>query len=161
MNERSKKTLTASPIARRQSGRVTFDERGNSVWQWKNRSGEYDSHISTQQLKKLEVRDLKLEDEASSERGSGCSSRALSHTVSPSRDMDPEDRGMNPYHSDRLIKSQNARGYTHPALANRSVNKRPANPSLVSKYGHTIKNKSNSPLQGIIDKFKSIFDGKR
>ena len=45
------------------SGRVTFDSRGNSVWEWKSEeTGKYSRDVSTQRLKKLEAPELSIEE---------------------------------------------------------------------------------------------------
>jgi hypothetical protein len=47
------------------SGRVTFDSRGNSVWEWKaEETGKYSRDVSTQRLKKLEAPELSIEETA-------------------------------------------------------------------------------------------------
>lgn len=49
----------------KQSGRVGFDARGNSVWEWQTATGKFDRNVSTARLKKLEAQDLSLMDTAS------------------------------------------------------------------------------------------------
>jgi hypothetical protein len=45
------------------SGRVSFDSRGNSVWEWKSEeTGKYSRDVSTQRLKKLEAPELSIEE---------------------------------------------------------------------------------------------------
>ena len=47
------------------SGRVSFDSRGNSVWEWKSEeTGKYSRDVSTQRLKKLEAHELSIEETA-------------------------------------------------------------------------------------------------
>lgn len=48
----------------RRSGRVSQDERGNSVWEWQLETGVYSRDISTQRLKKLDLNDLSIADTA-------------------------------------------------------------------------------------------------
>ncbi len=45
------------------SGRVTFDERGNAVWEWSMSTGIFGRNVDTKRLKKLEAHDLKIEDD--------------------------------------------------------------------------------------------------
>lgn len=45
------------------SGRVTFDERGNAVWEWSMSTGNFGRNVDTKRLKKLEAIDLKIADE--------------------------------------------------------------------------------------------------
>jgi len=47
----------------RKSGRVTFDERGNAVWEWSMSTGIFGRNVDTKRLKKLEANDLKIEEE--------------------------------------------------------------------------------------------------
>ncbi len=44
------------------SGRATWDERGNSIWEWQTAPGVYSREISAQQLQALEARNLHLMD---------------------------------------------------------------------------------------------------
>ncbi len=44
------------------SGRVTWDERGNSVWEWQTAPGVFTREISSQQLEALEASDLRIMD---------------------------------------------------------------------------------------------------
>jgi hypothetical protein len=45
------------------SGRVTFDSRGNSVWEWQTEeTGKFSRDVSTQRLKKLEATELSIEE---------------------------------------------------------------------------------------------------
>jgi hypothetical protein len=49
---------------RKPSGRVTFDSRGNSVWEWQLETGVYSRDVSTQKLKKLDLGDLSIAETA-------------------------------------------------------------------------------------------------
>lgn len=48
----------------KRSGRVAFDDRGNSVWEWQLETGVYSRDVNTQRLKKLELDELSIEDTA-------------------------------------------------------------------------------------------------
>jgi hypothetical protein len=48
----------------RRSGRVSFDSRGNSVWEWQLETGVYSRDVSTQKLKKLDLGDLSIAETA-------------------------------------------------------------------------------------------------
>ncbi len=50
--------------ADKRSGRIAYDERGNSVWEWQLETGVYSRDISTQRLKKLDLNDLSIADTA-------------------------------------------------------------------------------------------------
>jgi hypothetical protein len=48
----------------KRSGRVSFDSRGNSVWEWQLETGVYSRDVSTQKLKKLDLGDLSIAETA-------------------------------------------------------------------------------------------------
>lgn len=48
----------------KRSGRVTFDSRGNSVWEWQLETGVYSRDVNTQKLKKLDLGDLSIAETA-------------------------------------------------------------------------------------------------
>lgn len=52
----------AEPSSReKESGRVAFDSRGNSIWEWRTEDGEFARDASTSLVKKLEAHELSLE----------------------------------------------------------------------------------------------------
>lgn len=44
------------------SGRATWDERGNGVWEWQTQPGVFTREISSQQMTQLEANQLQLVD---------------------------------------------------------------------------------------------------
>lgn len=48
----------------KRSGRVTFDSRGNSVWEWQLETGVYSRDVNTQKLKKLDLGELSIAETA-------------------------------------------------------------------------------------------------
>ncbi|HEY0683353.1 MAG TPA: hypothetical protein VGD45_13550 [Steroidobacter sp.] len=58
-------------LADPRSGRVAYDERGNSVWEWQLETGVYSRDISTQRLKKLDMNDLSIAETARHPRPAG------------------------------------------------------------------------------------------
>lgn len=70
VNEMSKPQKNSSPdlvdapelASSPRSGRVTWDERGNSVWEWQTAPGVFTREISSQQLEALEASDLQIVD---------------------------------------------------------------------------------------------------
>jgi len=44
------------------SGRATWDERGNTVWEWQTSPGIYSREVSSQQLQTLQANELQLMD---------------------------------------------------------------------------------------------------
>jgi len=90
------------------SGRVTFDSRGNAVWEWEVATGKFDQDVSADQLKKLEAPELSLDDtlvigEAGEEpkaddTGKNRSQPIPTATPAPAKDKDPAAAsGFNPY----------------------------------------------------------------
>ena len=84
----------------KRSGRVGFDERGNSVWEWQLETGVYSRDVSTQKLKKLELGDLSIAETAVNRRppGLGGAPKALPGGGFNPYDNSPRaERGANPY----------------------------------------------------------------
>lgn len=85
------------------SGRISYDERGNSVWEWQLETGVYSRDISTQRLKKLDLNDLSIADTAIQQRPPGLSDPAK---PKPGGGFNPYDNsstpggkvGASPYH---------------------------------------------------------------
>ncbi len=53
-----------APLAKKQSGRVQFDDRGNAIWEWAVSTGAFGREVTTERLKKLENPGLSLADDA-------------------------------------------------------------------------------------------------
>lgn len=51
------------PVTRNNSGRVTFDDRGNAVWEWAGSTGKFEAAVTTGRIKKLENHTLALVDD--------------------------------------------------------------------------------------------------
>lgn len=62
---------SADDQADKRSGRISYDERGNSVWEWQLETGVYSRDISTQRLKKLDLNDLSIADTATHQQPAG------------------------------------------------------------------------------------------
>jgi hypothetical protein len=56
------------PSDDKRSGRIAYDERGTSVWEWQLETGVYSRDISTSRLKKLNLNDLSIADTATHKR---------------------------------------------------------------------------------------------
>ncbi len=41
------------PASDKTSGRVSFDSRGNAVWEWSMATGKFGGNVDTERLKKL------------------------------------------------------------------------------------------------------------
>src|SRR5580698_9038766 len=50
--------------AKKESGRVQFDERGNAIWEWAVSTGAFGREVSTERMKKLENPGLSLAEDA-------------------------------------------------------------------------------------------------
>lgn len=57
--------------ADKRSGRISYDDRGNSVWEWQLETGVYSRDISTHRLKKLDLDDLSIAETATHRRPPG------------------------------------------------------------------------------------------
>ena len=57
-------TARTTFAAKKQSGRVQFDDRGNAIWEWAVSTGAFGREVSTERLKKLENPGLSLADDA-------------------------------------------------------------------------------------------------
>lgn len=55
----------------KRSGRVSFDSRGNSVWEWQLEPGVYSRDVNTQKLKKLDLGDLSIAETGAHKRPPG------------------------------------------------------------------------------------------
>jgi hypothetical protein len=56
---------TRTPVAaKKESGRVQFDDRGNAIWEWAVSTGAFGREVSTERMKKLENPGLSLADDA-------------------------------------------------------------------------------------------------
>lgn len=89
----------------KRSGRVGFDERGNSVWEWQLETGVYSRDISTQKLRKLDLNELSIADTASHKRPGGLAGAGGTKAApampgggfNPYDNSPPAGSGFNPY----------------------------------------------------------------
>jgi hypothetical protein len=56
--------LAPPSAADKQTGRVKFDDRGNAVWEWSVKTGEFAKDSATSRLKKLDNPSLSLAEDA-------------------------------------------------------------------------------------------------
>jgi hypothetical protein len=57
-------TLSIPFTAKKPSGRVQFDDRGNAIWEWAVSTGAFGREVTAERLKKLENPGLSLADDA-------------------------------------------------------------------------------------------------
>jgi hypothetical protein len=83
--------------AKKRSGRVQFDERGNAIWEWAVATGAFEREVSPDRLQRLENPGLSLADDA----------------PTPSDRVKPNPlgkvKGYNPYDSGKLSRGQAAK----------------------------------------------------
>jgi hypothetical protein len=100
----------------KRSGRVGYDERGNSVWEWQLETGVYSRDVSTQRLRKLELGDLSIAETASHQRPPGLGGAPAkpapgkAQSPAPGGGFNPYDKGAsggefgsNPYDNSRSM----------------------------------------------------------
>jgi hypothetical protein len=93
----------ASPGEKR-SGRVGFDDRGNSVWEWQLETGVYSRDVNTQRLKKLDLDELSIADTAIHKRPTGFTPEGKSSTeFNPYNSSPPVGGGSSPYDTARAM----------------------------------------------------------
>jgi hypothetical protein len=107
--ERATESAEKSAESKR-SGRVSFDSRGNSVWEWQLETGVYSRDVSTQKLKKLDLGDLSIAETAIHERPKGLE---LEDAPAPGGGFNPynnaprtKQAGFNPYDNARALSNK-------------------------------------------------------
>lgn len=90
----------------KRSGRVGYDARGNSVWEWQLETGVYSRDVSTQKLKKLELGELSIADTAVNKRPEALQGGAPGKEPLPGGGFNPYDKsprggGFSPYDNAR------------------------------------------------------------
>jgi hypothetical protein len=105
----SKADLNEPPAADKRSGRIAYDDRGNSVWEWQLEPGVFSRDISTDRLKKLDLTELSIVDTAKHRRPPGLGDAPAKPPL-PGGGFNPYDTsstaagnvGGNPYNSGGL-----------------------------------------------------------
>lgn len=94
----------ASPGEKR-SGRVGFDDRGNSVWEWQLETGVYSRDVNTQRLKKLDLDELSIADTAINKKPTGFKpdGKPTSGEFNPYDRSPPIGGGSSPYDTARAL----------------------------------------------------------
>ena len=92
----------ATPGEKR-SGRVGFDDRGNSVWEWQLETGVYSRDVNTQRLKKLDLDELSIADTAINKNPAGLTPEAKSTEFNPYNSSPQVGGGSSPYDTARAM----------------------------------------------------------
>jgi hypothetical protein len=99
----------SSPSADKKSGRVTFDARGNAVWEWAMSTGIFGRDVDSERLKKLEAPDLKIAEDTANRRGKSFGTSVdqrgpgfdpyNTHSVKGAKPEPGKDAGRDPYNT--------------------------------------------------------------
>jgi hypothetical protein len=89
----------------KRSGRATFDERGNAVWEWQLETGVYSKDVSTQKLRKLELDDLSIAETAVTKRPAVLSGgeKTAGSGINPYENSPRVGGGTSPYDTARVL----------------------------------------------------------
>jgi hypothetical protein len=124
----------------KRSGRVSFDSRGNSVWEWQLETGVYSRDVNTQKLKKLDLGDLSIAETGIQKRPPG-----LGDEPQPGGGFNPYDNapkskegGFNPYDNARALGAKFA-----PKPTPQKERPPPRSPDELRKLSEWIKMKKN------------------
>lgn len=118
----------AAPPEGKRSGRVGYDERGNSVWEWQLETGVYSRDVNTQKLKKLELGELSIAETAVNKRPPGLGDQKA---PLPGGGFNPYDNspqvggGFNPYDNAHALGKKLAKPAPTPGKAADSPQRKP------------------------------------
>jgi hypothetical protein len=101
--------------ATKRSGRVTFDSRGNSIWEWQTEEpGEFSSEVNTHYVKKLELPELSLEEDPQK--------KAVGKIERPLAELENRRAtGFNPYNSSSQPTDATPPGSAEPTPARKPM----------------------------------------
>jgi hypothetical protein len=95
-------------LPEKKSGRVTFDARGNAVWEWAMSTGIFGRDVDSERLKKLEAPDLRIADDTPQkgksfgtsvdQRGPGFDPYNT-HSIKGAKPEENRDTGRDPYNT--------------------------------------------------------------
>jgi hypothetical protein len=137
----SDKPAASDPSEAKRSGRVSFDSRGNSVWEWQLETGVYSRDVNTQKLKKLDLGDLSIAETGIHKKPAGLEEPSEPR---PGGGFNPYDsaprtkqEGFNPYDNARSLSSKIAPKNEPPKRPP------PRTPDELRKLSEWIKMKKN------------------
>jgi hypothetical protein len=124
----------------KRSGRVSFDARGNSVWEWQLETGVYSRDVNTQKLKKLDLGELSIAETGILKKPEGLEDR-----LGPGGGFNPYDNaprpkqeGSNPYDNARALGNKFA-----PKQEPQKQRPPPRSPDELRKLSEWIKMKKS------------------
>jgi hypothetical protein len=124
------------PAEQKRTGRVGFDERGNSVWEWQLETGVYSRDVNTQKLKKLNLDELSIAD-------TGVNKRPLGFADANKEPM--PGGGFNPYNNSPQVGGGTSPYDTARALGDKFSDRprptKPKTPDELRKLDEWIKTK--------------------
>jgi hypothetical protein len=120
----------------KRSGRVSFDSRGNSVWEWQLETGVYSRDVSTQKLKKLDLGDLSIAESAIRK---GPLAFEEESGRDPGGGFNPYDRGSRNEGSNPYDNARNAGDRIAAKNAPQSAERRPKSLDELRKLSEWIK----------------------
>jgi hypothetical protein len=108
----SSKDSDADKDSSKPSGRVAFDSRGNSIWEWQTEEpGKFSRDVNTHYIKKLEAPELSLDE----------SSSAGKVERPETQSDDPRGSGFNPYDRGSLSSGSNTNPNAESAPARKPI----------------------------------------
>lgn len=119
---RDKPTTSPEGTADKRSGRVAFDDRGNSVWEWQIHTGVYSRDVNTQKVRKLDLDELSLEDTAVQRRVE----EPVQPASRPSFNKAKAGGGFNPYDNAPTTEGAGHDPYNRARVAAERIHGRPA-----------------------------------
>jgi hypothetical protein len=102
----------------KRSGRVSFDSRGNSVWEWQLETGVYSRDVNTQKLKKLDLGDLSIAETGIQKKPPGLDEK----------DEPRAGGGFNPYNNAPRSKQEGFNPYDNARALGAKFAPKPADP---------------------------------
>lgn len=128
---------------KKRTGRVSFDERGNSVWEWQLETGVYSRDVNTQKLKKLDLDELSIADTGINKKPGG--------VTDPAKPTAPGS-GFNPYNNSPQVGGGSSPYDTARALGDKLSGKQPPpkarTPEDMRKLNEWIKAKKRMEEEG-------------
>lgn len=119
----------------KRSGRVAFDSRGNSVWEWQVQTGVYSRDVNTENVRQLDLDELSLEDTAAARSLEDKPARQPAAKPELALETKPKHGGFNPYdNSPSAGPQRDVRDpYDNARLRTESLNTKSAAPPVSAR----------------------------